>query len=203
MTLSIILSVVYAYDLKWFSTQYRAPHRSDSLEPPTDSVLIQLGVLTSGAIMLEVLRAQEILAERFRVAADVWSVTSYPLLRRQALSVERWNTLHPGEEPRQSYVARQLSPEPWPVIAASDSMKALPDMIARWTPAGLYPLGTDGFGRSDAREDLRRFFEIDAEHIALACLSELARHKQMDRSIAAQAVFDLGLDPTKPNPTTC
>src|SRR5205814_3277292 len=106
-------------------------------------------LLGSGPLLREALRAQEILGERYGVAADVWSVTSYKELRREALEVERWNLLHPGEKPRESYLQRVLAKEEGVFVAVTDYMKALPEMIQRWVPGGLYPLGTDGFGRSD------------------------------------------------------
>ena len=142
-----------------------------------------------------------ILAERFGVGADVWSITSYTLLRRDALAAERWSFLHPGKKPRVPYVTQQLTDEPWPVIAVSDYVKMLPDGIARWIPNGLYPLGTDGFGRSASREALRRFFEVDAEHIALAALQQLARRGQFDRKKIAEAMTEMKLDPDKADPS--
>jgi len=155
----------------------------------------------SGSLIRQALRAQELLAERFGVGADVWSITSYTLLRREALATERWNLLHPGEKPRLPYITQQLADEPWPVIAVSDYVKILPDGVARWTPDGLYPLGTDGFGRSASREALRRFFEVDAEHIALAALQELARCGQFDSSKLTKAMTDMKLDPDKVDPS--
>jgi pyruvate dehydrogenase E1 component len=149
----------------------------------------------SGVILLEALRAQEILAEKFDVAADVWSVTSYSQLRNDALAIERWNRLHPVEPPRVPYVTRALESSPGPVIAASDFMKAVPDMVARWVPRPFTPLGTDGFGRSDTREALRRHFEVDAEHIAVATLSALMRLGQVDAGVVERAIHDLGLSP--------
>jgi len=109
----------------------------------------------------------------------VWSVTSYPQLRNEALATERWNRLHPGEKPRVPAITRALESAAGPVIAASDFMKAVPDMVARWVPLPYAPLGTDGFGRSDTREGLRRHFEIDAEHIVAATLSSLAREGEI------------------------
>src|SRR5437762_2512966 len=125
----------------------------------------------SGVILLDVLKAQEILAEKYQVAADVWSVTSYNQLRNQALEVERWNRLHPADPPRVPYVTKAVEQKAGPIIAASDFMKLVPDMIARWVRAPFVPLGTDGFGRSDTRDALRRHFEIDAAHIVVATLS--------------------------------
>jgi pyruvate dehydrogenase E1 component len=154
----------------------------------------------SGPLLNEALRAQEILAGRFGVAADVWSATSYKELRRDALAAERWNRLHPGEEPRVPWVARALAGEAGPVVAVSDYMKLVPDQIARWVPGGLLPLGTDGYGRSDTRQALRRFFEVDAEHAVLAVLGELARRGALDREVVRRAVAELGLDPDRGDP---
>ncbi|MBV9125163.1 MAG: pyruvate dehydrogenase (acetyl-transferring), homodimeric type [Planctomycetes bacterium] len=154
----------------------------------------------SGPILRETLRAQEILAERFGVAADVWSVTSYRELRRDALEVERWNMLHPTAEPRQSHVERTLAREEGLFIAASDYIKAVPDMISRWVPGGLYTLGTDGFGRSDNRRALRRFFEVDAECIALAALSRLAKRGEIKPARVQKAIQELDIDPEKADP---
>ncbi len=141
---------------------------------PTAGKGHKVNLLGSGSILREALRAQGILAERFGIAADVWSVTSYKELRREALEVERWNMLHPTQPPRRSYVEQLLANEKGVFIAATDYVKLLPDMITRWVPGGLYPLGTDGFGRSDNRPSLRRFFEMDAESIVVATLSRLA-----------------------------
>ena len=154
----------------------------------------------SGPLLRSALRAQEMLAERWSVAADVWSVTSYQQLRNEALAVERWNRLHPGEKPRVPYVTRQLESAAGPVIAASDFMKALPDMVARWVPRPFTPLGTDGFGRSDTREGLRRHFEIDAEHIVAATLSSLAQQGEIPPATVKRAIQELGLDPEKSEP---
>jgi pyruvate dehydrogenase E1 component len=159
-------------------------------------------LLGSGAILREALRASDILAERFGVAADVWSVTSYQQLRADALEVERWNRLHPGEAARVPYVAAQLEDAPGPVVAASDYLKLLPDMIGRFLPHGLTPLGTDGFGLSDTRTALRRHFEVDAEHIAVATLSALARCGAVPADLAASAIIGFGLDPDRADPVT-
>jgi len=164
-------------------------------------------LLGSGSLLREAVRAQGILAEQFGVAADVWSATSYKELRREALEVERWNLLHPGEEPRKPYVAQLFEGEEGPVIAVSDFMKLVPDQIARWLPGRFYSLGTDGFGRSETREALRRFFEVDAECIALAALGQLAARGVggsggIQRSTVAQAVHELGIDPDKLDPLT-
>ncbi len=154
----------------------------------------------SGAILREAIAAQEILAEKFGVAADVWSATSYTLLRREALACERWNFLHPGSPPRTPYVTQLLGDEPFPVVATCDYMKSVPDQIARWVPGGLRPLGTDGFGRSEARAELRDYFEIDARYTALAALQELSRIDKFDRTKLADAVKTLGINPEKLDP---
>jgi pyruvate dehydrogenase E1 component len=160
----------------------------------------RVNLLGSGTILREALRAQEMLAERYDVAADVWSATSYKELRREALEVERWNRLHPMAERRQSYVEKVLGPEKGVFIAASDYMKALPEMIQRWVPGGLVPLGTDGFGRSENRESLRRFFEVDAEFITLTALDQLARRGEVKLDTVQKAIKELGLDADKANP---
>ena len=158
-------------------------------------------ILGSGSIMQQALRAQSILAERFGVAADVWSAPSYQLLRNEALEADRWNLLHPGEAPR-SPVVTQLLAEPasrGPIVAVSDWVRAWPDLVSRWVPGDSWrSLGTDGFGRSDTRENLRRFFEIDAEHVALAALSELARCGQIEAARVTAAAAELGVDPEAP-----
>jgi pyruvate dehydrogenase E1 component len=154
----------------------------------------------SGPILNEVLRAQTILAEKFDIASDVWSVTSYNELRRQALEVDRWNRLHPGETARIPYIAQVLKDAHGPIVAASDYMKIVPDQIAPWLPGRMVSLGTDGFGRSDNREHLRRFFEVDAESIAAAAVARLSRDGQLDPAMAARAIRELGVDPEKKDP---
>jgi pyruvate dehydrogenase E1 component len=157
-------------------------------------------LLGSGTILREALRAAKILDEKYGVAADVWSVTSYNQLRRDALEADRWNRLHPADTPRQPYLSTVLDKTQGPIIAACDYMKIVPDQIAPWLPGRMVALGTDGFGRSDNREQLRRFFEVDAESIALAALHKLAANGEFSREKAAKAVDELGIDPEKPNP---
>jgi pyruvate dehydrogenase E1 component len=157
-------------------------------------------LLGSGSILQQVLRAQAILAERFDVAADAWSVTSYQQLRNDALAVERWNRLHPGEVPRVPYVTETLAGAPDVKVATTDHVRAVPDQVARWVPGRWTSLGTDGFGRSDSREALRRHFEVDAEHIVVAALAGLAATGEVDRDTVARAIVDLGLDPDAPDP---
>jgi pyruvate dehydrogenase E1 component len=155
----------------------------------------------SGSILQQVLAARDLLAERFGVAAEVYSAPSFPLLRRDALETERWNRLHAdAKKPRIPYVSQVLPFEGGPIVAATDWMKALPDMVARWLPPHYVALGTDGFGRSDTRENLRALFEIDPPHIAAATLVALARCGAMPAAKAAKAVRDLGIDPDKTDP---
>ena len=154
----------------------------------------------SGSIMLAVGQAQELLAERFDIAADVWSAPSYQQLRNEALSVDRWNRLHPEETPRKPYVVQALEGVPGPIVAATDYLKAVPDLIRPWVTQRFISLGTDGFGRSDTREALRRFFEVDAESIAAAALYALSQEGKIPPSEVSRAIKDLGIDPEKPDP---
>ena len=157
-------------------------------------------LLGSGTTMREVLRAADILAERFGVGADVWSVTSYQQLRAEALETERWNRLHPAEPPRQPYITSLLAGTLGPVVAASEYVKLVPDMIARFVPQGLSPLGTDGYGLSDTRAALRRHFEVDAESIVVTTLSALARTGALPAETVATAIIGFGLDPEGADP---
>jgi pyruvate dehydrogenase E1 component len=157
-------------------------------------------ILASGSAMLGGLEAQRLLAEHHDVAADVWSATSYQQLRADALEVERWNRLHPQKRPRIPYVTEQLSAVPAPVVAVSDYVKAMPDLIARFVPGSFTVLGTDGYGRSDTRQALRRHFEVDAAHIVLAVLRELSREEQVDPAIVSEAMDRYRIDPDAPQP---
>jgi len=160
----------------------------------------RVNLLGSGPILNEVLQAQELLADQFGIASDVWSVTSWTELRRDAIEVERWNVLHPAETPRQPWLSQHLGSQPNLVVAASDYLKALPDALAKWIDARVIALGTDGFGRSETRAALRDHFEVDARHIAFAALSGLARDEQIPVSVAVAAGETLGIDPERPNP---
>jgi pyruvate dehydrogenase E1 component len=156
----------------------------------------------SGAILSETLKAQKILAENYQIAADVWSVTSYGELRRDAIEIDRWNRLHPSSRAKTCYIASEFSGDDLPIIAASDYMKVLPDGLAPWMSGRMTTLGTDGFGRSENREHLRRFFEVSGEAIAAAALSRLARDGKFDKRKIKKAFADLGVDPEAPNPAT-
>src|ERR1700688_2652349 len=154
----------------------------------------------SGAILREVLQAQEILETKYGVAADVWSVTSYKQLYVDGNETDRWNRLHPGEKQRVPYVTSTLGDAPGVLVAASDYLKTLPNMISKWLPRRLASLGTDGFGRSEGRASLREFFEVDARFITLATLHELFIDGKVDRKLIDQAIKDLGINPEKLNP---
>jgi pyruvate dehydrogenase E1 component len=146
------------------------------------------------------LRAQEILAEEHDVSASVWSATSYQQLRVDALECERWNRLHPGEPKREPYVVEALGPHEGPVVAVTDSLKAVPDQIARWVHQPFVSLGTDGFGRSDTREALRRHFEVDPEHVVVATLSALADMGEVKPEAVADAIKRYGIDLERGSP---
>jgi pyruvate dehydrogenase E1 component len=158
----------------------------------------------SGPILNEVLRAQEILAEKYQIAADVWSITSYTELRREAIATERWNRLHPAEPEKKTYIATAMEGAKGPIVAASDYMKAMPDVLAPWLQLDgkcrLTTLGTDGFGRSDNREHLRRHFEVNAESIVGATLSRLSRDGKIKGKKAQAALAELGLNVDAPDP---
>ncbi len=157
-------------------------------------------MLGSGTILREVLAAAELLEKQFKIPVDVYSITSFSELRREALECERWNLLHPGEPPRVPYVQTLLAEQRSPVVAATDYMRTVPDQIRQWVPGAYVTLGTDGFGRSDARAPLRRHFEVDRNFIALAALKALADEDQIDRRTVVEALKQLGIDPAKPNP---
>ena len=159
-------------------------------------------LLGSGPIMNEVLKAQGILHEKYGVAANVWSVTSYKELRRDGLDTERWNLLHPGEAPKIPYVTHCFQEEKGVYVAASDYMKVLPDSISRWVPGTLTSLGTDGYGRSESRPQLRNFFEVDARYITLAVLNALARRKEISADVVRKAMKEMDINPEKSNPVT-
>ena len=169
-------------------------------KPKGNGPKTKIHLLGSGSILNEAVKAQEILADRYNVQADVWSATSFRLLRQEAIECERWNRLHPTDKPKKSYLESLLENEDGIFIAASDYMKSYQESITRWVPGGLTPLGTDGFGRSETREALRRFFEVDKECITLTALHELAKKGEIKPEAVAQAIKDLGIDPEKPDP---
>jgi pyruvate dehydrogenase E1 component len=154
-------------------------------------------IFGSGPIINQALRAQEILVDRYNVSTDVWSATNYKLLRNDALRTKRWNMLHPTEPPKKSYLEALLEKEEGVFVAVSDNIKMVPDQIAPWVPGGLMTLGTNGFGRSDTRARLRRFFEVDAELTVIATLYALAEKGQIEKSLVEKAIKELGVDPEK------
>jgi pyruvate dehydrogenase E1 component len=169
--------------------------------PELDRNAQQVRLIGSGSILQQVVAARDLLAERFGIAAEVYSAPSFQLLRRDALEADRWNRLHPeAKKPRVPYVSQVLPADGRPIIAASDWMKAWPDMVARWLPDYYLSLGTDGFGRSDTREALRNLFEIDPAHVAAGALVALARCGDVPASKAAAAIRELGIDPEKLDP---
>jgi pyruvate dehydrogenase E1 component len=163
---------------------------------------IRAQLMGSGTILREVLGAAELLMEDFGIPTDVWSVTSFNELRRDALDVDRWNHLHPDAEPRKCYVEQAFADRPGPYIAATDYMKIVADQIQRWVPGRFVSLGTDGYGRSDARAALRQHFEVDKRFIAVSALKALADDGTFDQKTVAQAIEKYGIDPDRPNPVT-
>jgi pyruvate dehydrogenase E1 component len=161
---------------------------------------LRVNLLGSGAILNEVLAAAEILASVYGVAADVWSITSFSELRREGLAVARYNLLHPEETPREAYVTRCLKTQPYPIVAASDYMKIVAEQIRPFIHGPYLTLGTDGYGRSDTREQLRRHFEVDRYFIAVAALHVLADKGVLGRSRVADAIARFQIDPDKLDP---
>jgi len=199
------------YYITLYNENYPMPPMPEGLDPeavlkgiyrlkPAESGKARVQLFGSGPILNEALRAQQILAEKYAVPADVWSVTSYNELRREALDVERWNRLHPDQPRRTPYVLEALAGAEGPVVAASDYMKVVADQLAPWLAGRLESLGTDGFGRSDNREYLRKHFEVNAESIAAAALSRLARDGGFDMAKARAAFAELGVDTEKIDP---
>jgi pyruvate dehydrogenase E1 component len=199
------------YYLTLYNENYAMPAMPEGLDPagvlkgiyrfhaaPEGKAAVHL--FGSGPILNEALRAQEILGSRYGVAADVWSVTSYNELRRDALEAERWNRLHPDQPGRLPYIVAALDGAEGPIVAATDYMKVVADQVAPWLPGRMETLGTDGFGRSDNREHLRRHFEVNAESIATAALSRLARDGRFDMEKAKAAFGELGVDTEKSDP---
>jgi len=159
-------------------------------------------LMSSGSILFEAIRAQEILAEKFGVSSNVWSTTSWTLLARDAMEPQRWSRLHPDEQPRESYLASTLGGAEGPFVCATDWVRAVPGQIRPWLPEDTILLGTDGFGRSDTRKDLRRFFEVSAEHMAVAALQQLVKRGRFDAGRLADAIKELNIDTDAPAPWT-
>lgn len=201
----------YFYYLTLYNESYNMPPMPPGVEegilrglyklkPASKGKKFKAHILGSGPLLREALRAQEILAEQFDVSADVWSATSYKLLRGDALRTKRWNMLHPTSTPKKSYLEAVLQDEEGAFVAVSDYMKMVPDQISPWVPGGLTSLGTDGFGRSDTRMNLRRFFEVDAELTTVATLHALYQKGLLAAQPVEEAIHKLGVDPEKPYP---
>ncbi|MEO1496320.1 MAG: pyruvate dehydrogenase (acetyl-transferring), homodimeric type [Planctomycetota bacterium] len=176
----------------------RGMYKLRSVEAKKPEQRVQL--FGSGSILHGVLDAQQILADKYSVSSDVWSVTSYTELRRDAQECERWNMLNPTSPKKQSYFQEQLAGSEGPVIAASDYIRALSEQLAPYAPNGMFCLGTDGLGRSESRENLRRHFEVDAESVVIATLWKLSKQGKVDASVVDQAINDLGYDREKVSP---
>jgi pyruvate dehydrogenase E1 component len=159
-------------------------------------------LLGSGTILREVIAAAELLQRDFDVAADVWSATSFNELRRDGIAAERWNMLHPDESPRLPYVAEQLGETEGPIVAATDYMRTYADQIRPYLPRRYFTLGTDGYGRSDMRSQLRKFFEVNRWYIAVAALKALADEGEITPGRVREAIEKYRIDPDKPNPVT-
>ncbi len=202
-------------DLLYYLALYNEPYPQPQMPPGVEEGIVaglyryreaaesaahRACILASGTAMLSALEAQRELLERFDVGAEVWSATSYKALHDDAMSVERWNRLHPGEEPRVAYVQRALGDHKTPIVAVTDHLKLVADQIGRFVPEPFVPLGTDGFGLSDTRDALRRHFEIDAAHIVLAVLWGLFAKGEMKAKTVAQARQSYGIDADAPDP---
>ncbi|HEX2932467.1 MAG TPA: pyruvate dehydrogenase (acetyl-transferring), homodimeric type, partial [Candidatus Binatia bacterium] len=201
----------YFYYLTLYNESYQMPEMPQGadegilkglykLKPAVKGKKYKAHIFGSGPLLREALRAQELLAEQFDVSADVWSATSYKLLRGDALRTKRWNMLHPTSTPKKSYIESVLQDEEGVFVAVSDYMKMVPDQIAPWVPGGLMSLGTDGFGRSDTRANLRRFFEVDAESTTVATLYALYQKGLLPAQSVEEAIKRLGIDPEKSFP---
>jgi len=199
------------YYLTLYNENYLMPAMPDGVEagiveglyrwsPAPDGAGTRATLLFSGTAQSAARFAQAELAQRFDVGLELWSATSYKALREEALTAERWNRLHPTEAARVPRVTELLAEAAGPVVAVTDFMKAVPDQIARWVPAPFIPLGTDGFGRSDTRETLRRFFETDGQHVVVAVLAALAQAGDIKPEVVATAIDGYGLDPDRADP---
>jgi pyruvate dehydrogenase E1 component len=163
---------------------------------------LSVRLLGGGTILREVLAAAEMLSNDWNIDADIFSVTSFNELARDGLATERWNMLHPQETPRVPFITEVLGDDDSPVISSTDYMKSYSDQVREYVPANFVALGTDGFGRSDTREKLREFFEVDRRYVTIAALHALAMDGKIENSVVANAIQQYAVDPDKPNPTT-
>jgi pyruvate dehydrogenase E1 component len=193
------------YYVTLYNENYQHPPMPDGTEdgilkglylfrPALEKFPLHIQLFGSGSIMQSILKAQKLLREKFRVSADIYSATSYQQLRQDALSADRWNRLHPEANPRIPYVVETLKNTSGPIVAASDFIKSVPDMIRPWIKRPYVTLGTDGFGRSDTREALRRYFEVDSEHVAVAALHALAQEGKISTQTVSQAIREFNID---------
>ena len=199
------------YYLTLYNENYAMPPKPPGVEqgildglyrwaPSLEGLAHRVAILFSGPAHRAARQAQSDLAEHYGVGAELWSATSYKALREEALSVERWNRLHPGAPRREPFITRSLAGVGGPVVAVTDYLKMVPDQVARWVPGSFVPLGTDGYGRSDTRQALRRFFEVDAGHVVVAVLSALAAEGKLEPARVADALARYGIDPELPDP---
>ncbi|MBN2113948.1 MAG: pyruvate dehydrogenase (acetyl-transferring), homodimeric type [Acidimicrobiia bacterium] len=199
------------YYLTLYNENYAMPPKPEGVDagiigglyrwaPAPEEVPPAAAILFSGPAHRAARQAQADLAGDYGLGVELWSATSYKALREEALEVERWNRLHPEEAPRLPFVTRALGAVPGPVVAVTDYMKMVPDQVARWVPRRFLPLGTDGYGRSDTREALRRFFEVDAGHVVVAVLSGLAAEGRVDPAVVTDAIARYGIDPESADP---
>jgi pyruvate dehydrogenase E1 component len=210
-------------DRFWYLTLYNETYPMPPLPEGEEGVAVRRGIIDgayryaaapavpgelgatlcfSGPMWSVALEAQRILAERYGVGADAWAVTSWTRLRADALEVERWNRLHPDAEPHRATISEALGSGPDPVVAITDYMRSVPDQVARFVDRPYTSLGTDGFGRSDARSALRTYFEVDAAHLVVAVLQQLALGGRITPASVAAAIADLGIDPSRGAPFT-
>ncbi|MGH3651220.1 MAG: transketolase-like TK C-terminal-containing protein, partial [Acidimicrobiia bacterium] len=199
------------YYLTVYNENYTQPARPDGVEqgimdglynwaPAPDGTSQDVSILFSGTANLAAREAREELAQHYGVGAELWSATSYKKLREQALNVERWNRLHPDQEPRVPLVTKLLSDSTGPTVAVTDFMTMVPDQVAKWMPRDFLVLGTDGYGRSDSRSALRRFFETDKGHVVVAALTGLARAGRLKPAAVIDAIGRYQIDPEAVNP---
>jgi len=175
---------------------------SSTTAKKTSDAKLRVRLLGGGTILREVLAAADMLANDWNISADIFSVTSFNELARDGLAVERWNMLHPQETERTPYISEVLGDDDAPVISATDYMKTYSDQVREYVPATFVALGTDGFGRSDTRDKLREFFEVDRRYVTVAALHALALDGKIERSAVANAIQQYAIDPDKPDPTT-
>jgi pyruvate dehydrogenase E1 component len=199
------------YYLTVYNENFTQPPRPEGVEqgimdglyrwaPAPDGTNQDVSILFSGSANLAAREAQEELAQHYGVGAELWSATSYKKLREQALKVERWNRLHPEAEPRVPLVTKLMSDSDGPIVAVTDFMTMVPDQVAKWMPRDFHVLGTDGYGRSDSRAALRRFFETDKAHVVVTALSGLVRTGRMKPEAVTDAMRRYDIDPEITDP---